>query len=213
MTATRFIRALPDATSLPEAREISEILSLDGVAVYPTDTYYGLGASAYSAAAVEKIYRLKGRLRDKPLSVVVAGLEMAGLVAADPPSTLPELAAAFWPGPLTLVLKARSVFPPAMLGPGGTIAVRVPALPWLRSLLAAAGFPLTATSANPAGAGEIADPADARRIFEGRVELFIDGGRTPGGAVSTIVDLTGKTPRLVRPGAVSWERILAHLNK
>ncbi|MCX6560936.1 MAG: L-threonylcarbamoyladenylate synthase [Candidatus Aminicenantes bacterium] len=192
---------------------MSEILGRDGVAVYPTDTYYGLGANAYSAAAVEKIYGLKGRLRDKPLSVVAAGLEMAGLIAADPPAALPGLAAAFWPGPLTLVLKARPVFPPVLLGPGGTVAVRVPALPWLRSLLEAAGFPLTATSANLAGAGEIADPVEARRIFEGRVDLFIDGGRTPGGAVSTIVDLTGKTPRLVRPGAVPWDDILAHLNK
>lgn len=211
MLTTRIIRAPTDAVGPADTAEIVEIFGRDGIAVYPTDTFYGLGGNAYSSAAVEKIYDLKGRRRDKPLSIVVADLEMAGLAAADPPAALFGLAAAFWPGPLTLVLRARPGFPPAMLGPGGTVAMRVPALPWLRSLLAAAGFPLTATSANPTGEGEIDDPAEARRIFEGRVDLFIDGGRTPGGAVSTIVDLTGETPRLLRPGAVPWDDIQACL--
>jgi L-threonylcarbamoyladenylate synthase len=211
MIATRFIQAAPAAASLPEAGEMAGILGREGIAVFPTDTFYGLGGNAYVAAAVEKIFGLKKRLRGKPLSVVISGLEMAGQAAADPPAALFRLAAAFWPGPLTLVLKARPVFPPALLGPGGTIAMRAPALPWLRSFLAVAGFPLTATSANLAGEAEIDDPAEARRLFEGRVELFIDGGWTPGGAVSTIVDLTGETPRLVRPGAVSWGDIQACL--
>ncbi len=127
-----------------------------------------------------------------------------------PPDIFP-LAAAFWPGPLTLVLQAGPALPEAVLGPGGTIALRVPAVAWLRAFLEEAGFPLTATSANLSGEAEVDDPAEARRLFEGRVDILIDGGKTPGGAVSTIVGLSRGEPELLRPGVVAWDRILAVL--
>jgi L-threonylcarbamoyladenylate synthase len=186
--------------------EIAVLLRADGVMAYPTDTFYGLGVNAFSAAAVAKIYALKRRDRGKPLSIVVAQARSA---ARDLPPALEILARAFWPGPLTLVLNAAPAFPAEMLGAGGTIALRVPALPWLCDLLGRAGFPLTATSANLSGEGELDDPEAVRRLFKGRTDLIIDGGRTPGGAPSTIVDLTGGAPRLLRPGAIPWDRILA----
>ena len=191
--------------------EVAALLRAGGVMAYPTDTFYGLGANAYSAAAVEKIYALKHRDRGKPLSIVVADPEQARSSARDLPPSLDVLARAFWPGPLTLVLNAGPAFPPAMLGSGGTIAMRVPALPWLCDLLRRTGFPVTATSANLSGDGELDDPDAVRLLFEGRTDLIIDGGRTPGGAPSTIVDLTSGDPRLLRPGAVPWDRILAAL--
>jgi L-threonylcarbamoyladenylate synthase len=208
---TRLIK-LSDGTADPSVlEEIAAVLRADGVMVFPTDTFYGLGGNALSAGAVEKIYGLKGRDRGKPLSVVVADVDQARDFTRDRPAAWSVLARAFWPGPLTVVLPAGPGFPAAMLGPGGSVALRVPALPWLCALLKKTGFPVTATSANLSGDGELDDPAAVRRVFDGRAELIVDGGRTPGGAPSTIVDLTAGVPRLVRPGAVAWESVLAVL--
>ncbi len=208
---SRLIR-LPDGAADPFIlAEIAAILRADGVMAYPTDTFYGLGVNAFSAAAVEKIYALKKRERGKPLSIVVADQAQARSAASLVPSILDTLAGEFWPGPLTLVLKAGPVFPPEMLGPGGTIALRVPALAWLRGLLRLTGFPITATSANLSGDGGMDDQEAVRRVFDGRIDLIVDGGRTPGGAPSTIVDLTAGAPRLLRSGAIPWDRILAAL--
>jgi len=136
---------------------------------------------------------------------------MASAAAADPPGSFARLADAFWPGPLSLVVRAGSGLPEAMLGSDRTVALRVPAVPWLRRLLLRLGAPLISTSANRTGEPEIDDFGPARRLFEGRVDMIVDGGRTPGGAASTIVDLTGAEPVLLRPGAVAWDRILAAL--
>lgn len=204
---TRIIRIPPDAVVSDAHEEIAAILRRDGVMAFPTDTFYGLGVNAFSATAVSRIYEIKNRDRGKPLSVVAADFEAAQSLAADPPDVFRILADHFWPGPLTLIVRAKPLFPAGMLGPGGSIAVRVPALTWLRMLLAEIGFPLTATSANLSGSGEVDDPHVVRRAFEGLVELVIDGGRTPGGAPSTIVDLTGPAPRVLREGAVSSERL------
>ncbi len=196
----------------PEPRildEIAAVLRSGGVMAYPTDTFYGLGADAFSAAAVEKIYSLKQRDPGKPLSIVVADPAQARHAARDLPPLLEILARTFWPGPLTLVLNAAPVFPAELLGPGGTIALRVPAVAWLRDLLRLTGFPITATSANLSGEGEVDDGGEVRRLFDGRIDLIVDGGRTPGGEPSTIVDLTAGAPRLLRPGAIPWGRILA----
>ncbi len=205
--ATRIQRVLPGDSSLENSDRTIDLLRKGGIIVYPTDTFYALGANAYEGAAVEKVYSLKARDRGKPLSIVVADLAMAASVAFDPPPAFARLAAAFWPGPLSLIVRARPGFPPSLLGPGGTMAMRAPALAWLRAFLAQAGFPLTATSANPAGGREIDEADEALRFFDGRVDLLIDGGRTPGGAPSTIVDLTGTAPRLLREGAVPREKL------
>jgi len=208
---TRIIGLTGGASDSVLLDQIAAVLRSDAVMAYPTDTFYGLGANAYSAAAVARIYALKQRDRGKPLSIVVADPDQARSAARDLPPALDVLARAFWPGPLTIVLNAAPVFPVEMLGTGGSIALRVPALPWLCDLLRRTGFPVTATSANLSGDGELDDPEAVRRVFEGRTELIVDGGRTPGGAPSTIVDLTSGDPRLLRPGAVPWGRILAAL--
>lgn len=181
---------------------IGSILDNGGIIVYPTETFYALGAAADAAAGIEKIYRLKERDRGKPLSVVVAELGTAESCAEFLPAVFGRLAGEFWPGPLTLIVKARAGFPPALLGPGGSIAMRVPGSAWLRELLANFGRPVTATSANISGDAEISRGADAIRLFEGKVDLIVDGGDTPGGLPSTIVDLTRVPPRVIRAGAV-----------
>jgi L-threonylcarbamoyladenylate synthase len=133
---------------------------------------------------------------------VIADLDMADEIAGPLPRLFLDLACAFWPGPLTIVARARSLFPPAMLGPGGTLAMRVPGTNWLRGFLRMLGVPVTATSANLSGGPEISRPAEIVELFRGKVEIIVDGGPTPGGLPSTIVDLTLDPPRIVRPGAV-----------
>ncbi len=210
--ATAILSAPPGGSALPGEADAAALLAGGGIAAFPTDTYYGLGGSAFLARAVEAVYALKGRPRGRPLPVVVADLEMAKAAAAGGlPEAFRRLAGELWPGPLSLVVRAGSALPAPMLGPGGTVAMRVPAVPWLRSLLRRCGWPLISTSANLSGAAEVDDPAEVRRLFEGRVDLIIDGGKTPGGAPSTMVDLTRGEPVLLRPGAVPWEKILAVL--
>ena len=192
----------PKSPDLGVLARIVGALRAGGSMAYPTETFYGLGVLAYSAEAVERIYALKRREAGKALSVVISDLDMAEAAAGPLSAPFLALALAFWPGPLTLVAPARPLFPPRMLGPGGSLAMRVPGTPWLRECLRLLGAPVTATSANPSGGPEISRPEDAIALFLGKVDVIVDGGPTPGGLPSTIVDLTAARPRLVRAGAV-----------
>jgi L-threonylcarbamoyladenylate synthase len=199
---TIVLNARDNRPDLSLFERIGGVLDAGGILVYPTETYYALGAAADSAAGIKKIYLLKERDREKPLSAVVADLSMAKTWADEPPVLFDRLAREFWPGPLTLIVKARPGLPAAMLGPGGSIAMRVPGSAWLRDLLAHFGRPVTATSANISGETEISSGAEAVRRFTGKADLIVDGGETPGGLPSTIVDLVAVPPRVVRAGAV-----------
>ena len=198
--------------ALPLA-EIAEALLGGAVAAYPTETFYALGAAAFSKQGVERIYRLKGRDASKPLPIIASDPDMVAGIAASLPAAFVALAAEFWPGPLTIVLPAAAGLPDFLVGPDRTIAVRIPPLAWLRALVAELAEPLTATSANLAGEKELADPADVAALVEGKVEWMLDGGRTPGGLPSTIVDITGEWPRILRAGAIPTASILALLGQ
>ena len=190
---------------------MAAILLGNGLVAYPTETFYGLGAAALSARAVARIYRLKARDPGKPLPVIASDLEMVVEIAGPLPPVFWTLAEEFWPGPLTLVLKASAAIPAFLAGPGGSIAVRIPPVSWVRRLAYEISQPLTATSANLSGEGEMTDPSAIASVFEGKIELIIDGGATPGGSPSTLLDLTTPEPRFLRVGAVSAERIRAVL--
>ncbi len=209
MTGTRII-VLDPRTRFP-VRDVAARLGAGAVAAYPTETFYALGAAAFSARAIERIYGLKERQASKPLSFIVSDMDMVREVAVPPPFHFTALAGEFWPGPLTLVLTAAPGLPDRLLGPNRTIAVRIPPLAWLRDLVREMSEPLTATSANLSGEREIADPAEIRAVFEGRVDLIIDGGPAPGGRPSTIVDLAAGPPRVLREGAIPAARIAAVL--
>jgi L-threonylcarbamoyladenylate synthase len=204
---------LEDGSAGPDViGHIVDVLRRGGVMAYPTETFYGLGAVCLSRAGVRKVYRLKKRDRGKPLSVIVSDLEMVREVAAAPlPPALIRLAGEFWPGPLTVVLKAAPGFPASPLGPGGTIGLRIPPAPWLRRLVFELSAPVTATSANLTGEKELDDPDEVRRLFAGRVELIVAGGRTPGGRPSTVVDLTREPAVILRAGAVPAEALARFL--
>jgi len=176
---------------------VAGTLSRGGVIVYPTDTFYGLGASGFLSEAVRRIYRIKQRDESKPLSLVISDYGMLKEVAAYIPPGLPDLAAEFWPGPLTVLLPASSRLPGALLGGSRTIGVRIPDLRWLRELVRTAGFPLA--------------PREVIRAFTGKVDLIVDGGDTVGGRPSTVLDLSVRPPEILRQGAVSRARLLPYL--
>lgn len=210
--ATKIIRVNAEEVSPQKTKQIAGTLRREGVIVYPTETFYGLGASCFSKKATHRIYQLKKRTLLKPISILVLDTKMVREVAVDIPSLFWRLVKEFWPGPLTLVLKASSLLPEEILGPGHSIGLRVPSLPWLRNLLRETSFPITATSANISGEKEISRPQVVIAAFQGRVDLIVDGGETKGISPSTVVDLTSSKPIILREGAIprsSLERFLA----
>lgn len=194
----------PDPELLDQA---AAILKRSGVVAYPTETFYALGARAVDEAACARVFLLKGREETRRLPLIVADLDQVFQIAAGPSGAVKRLAARFWPGPLTLVLPAR---PGGGFG-SGTLAVRVSASTVARELARRIDGPLTATSANRSGEppAESADAVEA--VVGSEVDLILDGGRTPGGAPSTIVDLVGGEPVLLRPGPVDFGEVLRAL--
>ena len=176
---------------------------------FPTDTVYGLGAAAYDDMAVGRLYETKGRGTEKAIPILLGDASDLSRVAQDPPEMALALATRFWPGALTLVV-VRQPGLPESLSQDATIGVRVPDHPFARQLLRAAG-PLAATSANRTGEASPLTAEDVLRGLGGRFELLLDGGTVPGGRPSTVIDCTGKTPRLLRPGPISYDEIKATL--
>ena len=185
------------------------VLAAGGLVAYPTDTFYGLAADPRNVAAVRNLFDAKGRSPDQASPLIAATVAQAEQ-AVEFNDAARRLAAHFWPGPLSLVLPARPSVLRVALGGGETAAVRVPNQPIARALAGAAGFCITATSANRSGA-EPARSADEIDVVLLAHVLLIDGGSAPGLAASTIVDITGPIPRLVRGGAIAWDRVLESL--
>lgn len=195
----------PEHPALADLEAAARVIREGGLVAFPTETFYGLGANALDPAAVRRVFRAKGRPADKPLLVLVDSLEMAARVAAEVPARAHRLIARHWPGPLTLILPACPELPDALTAGTRTIGVRIPGHPLARALVRAAGVPVTAPSANPHGG---ASPRTADEVLAGlgeRVDLVLDGGPTPGGPASTVVDVTRTPARVVRAGAVTLD--------
>lgn len=192
----------------PEEGPISraaEVIRGGGLVAFPTETVYGLGANALDDTAVARIYSAKGRPDYNPLIVHVADVEAVRELVVRWPDVAERLGRAFWPGPLTLVLPRGSRVPDRVSAGLPTVAVRVPAHPVALALLRAAGLPIVAPSANPSMA---VSPTRAEHVEAGlgdRADLILDGGRTRVGIESTVVDLSGTRPTLLRPGALSTD--------
>jgi L-threonylcarbamoyladenylate synthase len=176
------------------------------VVAYPTDTLYGLAVDPANSGAVTKLFALKGRDLARAIPLIAADLSQVRAWTTMTPLA-ERLAAAFWPGPLTLVLRATVSMDARVLAEGGTVAIRMPDQTVARALAAAADCPVTSTSANPSGQPPTADPDEVARALPA-VDVLIDGGLTAGGPPSTIVDATGSQPVLIRAGAIAWERVL-----
>jgi L-threonylcarbamoyladenylate synthase len=196
----RLSSSLPDATAIARA---ADVLGGGGLVAFPTETVYGLGANALDAAAVARIFAAKGRPAINPLIVHVARIDEARELAAEWPDAAARLAGRFWPGPLTLVLAKRPIVPEIVTAGAGTVGLRIPAHPVARALLEAAGVPIAAPSANRSN--EIS-PTTADHVLKslgGRIDIVLDAGPTSGGLESTVLDLTARPPRILRPGLIA----------
>ena len=183
------------------------ILRSGGVVAYPTDTLYGLAVDPRSTRAVERLFEIKKREPGKAVPLIAASVEQASEAAVFDERAR-HVAESFWPGALSIVLQARNVVRSEILAADGSVAVRVPAHPTSQALAAGFGFCITATSANLSGDAPTASPAVVARTIGNRIDFLLDAGESPGGPPSTIVDLRSAEPRLIRAGAVAWERVL-----
>jgi len=184
-----------------------EILQLGGLVAFPTDTVYGVGALAFNGAAVESIYAAKGRPVEKAIPVLIGDADDLAKVSAEVPEIALKLAARFWPGPLTMVVPKHPGLPRAVSATA-TVGVRIPDNPVARALLRLAG-PMAVTSANLSGQRS---PSTALEVFAqlgGRIALILDGGKTPGGVPSTVVDCVGAELQVLRAGPITRSEILA----
>jgi len=198
-------RVVPIDPETPEPERLHEAaaaLHAGRLVAFPTETVYGLGGRALDPSSLAAIFRAKGRPTTHPLIAHVLDQDAARRLTAHWPARADALAARFWPGPLTLVLERDPSVPEALSGGKPTVAVRVPSHPVSRGLLAALGEPIAAPSANHYQSLSPTRAEHVQRSLGDRIALILDGGPTPLGLESTVVDLTGPSPRLLRPGAI-----------
>ena len=190
-----------------QIQQALRVLQDGGVAAVPTDTLYGLAADAFSPTAIERVFDIKERPEGLALPVLLSGAEQLSQVADDVPGQLEAVAEAFWPGAMTLIVKRNESLPPRLTAGNPTVAVRVPDHPVPRELARRLGRPITGTSANISGAADPRSLAELRAQVGDRVDFLVTAGRAPAGTASTIVDLSGDAPRLIREGAIPFRQI------
>ena len=193
-----------DAKAIPLALQI---LRSGGLIAFPTDTVYGVGSLAFDQSAIESIYVTKYRPLEKAIPILISDVDDLEKIAVDIPPLAHRLASRFWPGPLTIILPKHPSLPPAVSSTSN-VGVRVPDHPIARALLRAAG-PMAVTSANLSGRESPRTAMEVMSQLQGRIPLVVDGGETPGGVASTVVDVTGAEPVIVRQGPVTLEQIKA----
>jgi L-threonylcarbamoyladenylate synthase len=178
------------------------LLKGHGVVAVPTDTFYALAANPFQEAALSRLFALKQRAPEKPVLLLVDGPVMLAQLAREVPNLARRLLDRFWPGPLTIIFPGLPHLPRLLTAGTGTVGVRQPRHDLACRLITALGFPITGTSANRSGRSPLATAAEVEREFGDEVDLILDAGACPGGQPSTIVDLSGSKPRLVRAGAL-----------
>lgn len=188
-------------------REAARIIRAGGIAAVPTETVYGLAANALDASACARIFEAKNRPQDNPLIVHVADLDGAKLVWSDITATAKRLMDAFWPGPLSIILPKRSIVPNTVSAGLDTVAVRMPSNSTVRDIIREAGVPLAAPSANSSGRPSPTEAAHVMEDLSGKIPLIVDDGPCTVGVESTVVDLTGDVPVILRPGDITAEDI------
>jgi L-threonylcarbamoyladenylate synthase len=199
----------PFATGVPGAVDkASRTLTRGGIVAYPTETFYGLGVKYDDHAALKRLYALKKRPREKAMPLIIGGEGMLNLLVSSIPVEAERLIQRFWPGPLTLVMKARAGLSEFLTANTGKVAVRMPGQSFALDLARALSFPVTATSANISSEPPAENVGAVIAYFTDALDLVVDCGETPGGAPSTIVDVTGGDIEIVRPGRVPGKEIL-----
>jgi len=192
------ILTVQDPQAIPAAKHI---IQKGGLIAFPTDTIYGVAGDAFNPIAIEAIFNAKQRPDEKALPILIGDFNQLPELILHPDQRLQQITAAFWPGPLTLILPKSPDVPPE-LSPYPTIGVRMPNLPFTLALLQETG-PLATTSANLSGGANPVDAPSVMAQLEGRIDLLLDGGSTPGPTASTVADLTGPDIQILRPGPIS----------
>jgi L-threonylcarbamoyladenylate synthase len=210
---TELLPAHTRAEAQAAVRRAAALLRAGEVVALPTETVYGLAANALAPEAVARLYQAKGRPAHNPIIVHVASLAMARRCVRLWPETARKLAAAFWPGPLTLVLPRAATIPDIVTAGGETVGVRWPSHPFIQAVIRRCGFPLAAPSANLSNRISPTRAEHVRWSLSGRIPLIVDGGRAEVGIESTVVDLTAVPPRILRPGMIHEESLRAALGR
>jgi L-threonylcarbamoyladenylate synthase len=194
-------------------RQVSETIARGGVIAFRTDTFYGLGADPFNCDAVQRIKQLKGSEDHKPILIVISGSEIARRFIAEPTPAFDLLAKAFWPGPLTLIGRAATGVTDEITAGTQTVGVRLPGDEKVRALIEACGGALTATSANPSEHLPARTAEEVLSYFGEAIDLIVDGGAVVIDQPSTVVDVCGAEPRLIREGAIEWSKIQAEADQ
>jgi len=207
LKGTKIIRIDPLAPEIEPIREAANIIRVGGMVAFPTETVYGLGADALNPEAVMRIFEAKERPPDNPMIVHISSAEWIEQLAREVPEKVWELYARFWPGPLTMVLKASDIVPRVTTGGLDTVAIRMPRHRVALALIQESAVPIAAPSANLAGRPS---PTTAEHVIDdlaGRINLILDAGPTNVGVESTVVDLTKEQPMILRPGGTTYEEL------
>lgn len=189
------------------------ILRNGGLVAFPTETVYGLGASAYQATALRKIYQAKGRPSDNPLILHIADFAMLSDLAATIPASAQQITAAFWPGPLTVIVPRSHKVLDEVTGGLDTVAVRFPSSLIAQQLIRAAKVPIAAPSANRSGRPSPTSAAAVQEDLDGKIAMILDGGDCEIGVESTVVDCTVAVPTILRPGGITYEMLVTLMGR
>jgi L-threonylcarbamoyladenylate synthase len=205
--STQIIRVAAESPSADILREAAAVLRAGGLVAFPTETVYGLGADALDEAAVRRVFEVKGRPPDNPLIVHVSSVAQAKELAREFPLVAAKLAAKFWPGPLTLVLRHSDKLPLVVTAGLETVAVRMPAQPVALALIQALGKPVVGPSANLSGRPSPTSAEHVAQDLNGKIEMILDAGPTRIGVESTVLDVTEAPPLILRLGGLTREQI------
>lgn len=190
---------------------VIDIFKKGGVIAYPTETFYGLGVDPFNETAVKKLFHLKGREADKPISILVNDKKMLAGIAEEIPLSAEKLIKKFWPGPLTIIFKAKKSIPTTLTAGTGTIGVRISSNPITQKLLETIDSPITTTSANPSGKKSPVTADEVMNYFKNKVDLILDGGVLSGKLGSTVVDFTEGCLKVIREGEIPIKRLVESL--
>jgi L-threonylcarbamoyladenylate synthase len=188
---------------LEAVQQACDILRRGGLVAFPTDTLYALGANALDPSAIERVLAVKGRHHGKPLSILVPSVEAGMALAVLLPEGVQGLMQAFWPGALTVVVKASPQVPSLLTAATGTVGLRMPAGAVAQALLTVFGGPVIGSSANKSGGADPADAKTVQKAIGGQIDLVLDGGRVALGVPSTVIDCTAEPARILREGTIS----------
>jgi L-threonylcarbamoyladenylate synthase len=187
--------------------EALTVLKRGGIVAYPTESFYALGVLAVDNEALKKLFALKERPADKPLPVIVGDMDTLMTIVRNVSGQAGDLMKRYWPGPLTLILQAKDNVPPMLTAGTGMVAVRIPGASAALDLAKELKMPITATSANPSGRAPAETSEEVISYFGDKVDLVINGGKTPGGRPSTIVDVSVNPPCILREGRIAIDAL------